>query len=231
MKSNIRSLSIFLPAYNESENISKSVNALIRAIPDSISFELIVVDDGSTDSTPQIVRNLIKNNDKIRLIRHRKNMGYGSAIATGLRASKKEWIFFADSDAQFDYRQIKKFINASNNYDMVIGYREKRADPFVRKLNSNIYNLCVKIIYRFWVKDVNCAFKLVKREVYENIKPIGSKGALVSAEIIIKAKRKKYNILELPVRHLPRKKGVQTGANIKVILRSFKEIIILRSYL
>ncbi len=231
MKSNIRSLSIFLPAYNESENISKSVNALIRAIPDSISFELIVVDDGSTDSTPQIVRNLIKNNDKIRLIRHRKNMGYGSAIATGLRASKKEWIFFADSDAQFDYRQIKKFINASNNYDMVIGYREKRADPFVRKLNSNIYNLCVKIIYRFWVKDVNCAFKLVKREVYENIKPIGSKGALVSAEIIIKAKRKKYNILELPVRHLPRKKGVQTGANIKVILRSFKEIIKLRSYL
>lgn len=231
MKSNIRSLSIFLPAYNESENISKSVNALIKSIPENIIYELIVVDDGSTDSTPQIVRNLIRNNDKIRLIRHRKNMGYGSAIATGLRASKKEWIFFADSDAQFDYRQIKKFINASNNYDMVIGYREKRADPFVRKLNSNIYNLCVKIIYRFWVKDVNCAFKLVKREVYENIKPIGSKGALVSAEIIIKAKRKKYNILELPVRHLPRKKGVQTGANIKVILRSFKEIIILRSYL
>ena len=231
MKSNIRSLSIFLPAYNESENISKSVNALIKSIPENIIYELIVVDDGSTDSTPQIVRNLIKNNDKIRLIRHRKNMGYGSAIATGLRASKKDWIFFADSDAQFDYRQIKKFINASNNYDMVIGYREKRADPFVRKLNSNIYNLCVKIIYRFWVKDVNCAFKLVKREVYENIKPIGSKGALVSAEIIIKAKREKYNILELPVRHLPRKKGVQTGANIKVILRSFKEIIKLRSYL
>lgn len=231
MKSNIRSLSIFLPAYNESENISKSVNALIKSIPENIIYELIVVDDGSTDSTPQIVRNLIRNNDKIRLIRHRKNMGYGSAIATGLRASKKEWIFFADSDAQFDYRQIKKFINASNNYDMVIGYREKRADPYVRKLNSNIYNLCVKIIYRFWVKDVNCAFKLVRREVYESIKPIGSKGALVSAEIIIKAKRKKYNILELPVRHLPRKKGVQTGANIKVILRSFKEIIKLRSYL
>jgi len=231
VKSNIRSLSIFLPAYNESENISKSVNALIKSIPENIIYELIVVDDGSTDSTPQIVRNLIRNNDKIRLIRHRKNMGYGSAIATGLRASKKEWIFFADSDAQFDYRQIKKFINASNNYDMVIGYREKRADPYVRKLNSNIYNLCVKIIYRFWVKDVNCAFKLVRREVYESIKPIGSKGALVSAEIIIKAKRKKYNILELPVRHLPRKKGVQTGANIKVILRSFKEIIKLRSYL
>lgn len=231
MKSNIRSLSIFLPAYNESENISKSVNALIKAIPSDISFELIVVDDGSIDSTPQIVRNLIKNNDKIRLIRHRKNMGYGSAIATGLRASKKDWIFFADSDGQFDYKQIKKFINSVNGYQMVIGYREKRADPYVRKLNSNIYNLCVKIIYRFRVKDVNCAFKLMKREVYENIKPIGSKGALVSAEIIIKAKRKKYNILELPVRHLPRKKGVQTGANIKVILRSFKEIIKLRSYL
>ncbi len=231
MKSNIRSLSIFLPAYNESENISKSVNALIKAIPNGISFELIVVDDGSTDSTPQIVRNLIKNNERIRLIRHRKNMGYGSAIATGLRASKKDWIFFADSDGQFDYKQIKKFINSVNGFQMVIGYREKRADPYVRKLNSNIYNLCVKIIYRFWVKDVNCAFKLMKREVYENIKPIGSKGALVSAEIIIKAKRKKYNILELPVRHLPRKKGVQTGANIKVILRSFKEIIKLRSYL
>ena len=94
MKSNIRSLSIFLPAYNESENISKSVNALIKSIPENIIYELIVVDDGSTDSTPQIVRNLIRNNDKIRLIRHRKNMGYGSAIATGLRASKKEWIFF-----------------------------------------------------------------------------------------------------------------------------------------
>lgn len=224
-------MSVFLPAYNESENISKSVNALIKAIPENISFELIVVDDGSTDDTPEIVRALGKTNDRIRLVRHRKNMGYGAAIATGLRASKKDWIFFADSDGQFDYKQIKKFINASNGYQMVIGYREKRADPFVRKLNSSIYNLCVKIIYRFWVRDVNCAFKLMKREVYQNIKPIGSKGALVSAEIIIKAKRKKYNILELPVRHLPRKKGSQTGANIKVILRSFKEIIKLRSYL
>ncbi len=231
MKSSIKSLSIFLPAYNEADNIGKTVRSLLVSVPARINFELIVVDDGSRDKTAEIVRGLSVKDSRIRLIRHRKNLGYGAAIATGFRACKNEWVFFADSDGQFDYSQIKKFIKSSEGYDLIIGYREKRADPFVRKLNSGIYNLCVKVLYRFWVKDVNCAFKLIKRDVYLNIRPLGSKGALVSAELIIKSKRKKYRILELPVKHLPRKKGVQTGANINVILRSFKEIIKLGSYL
>lgn len=231
MKSSIKSLSIFLPAYNEADNISKTVKTLLGSVPEDIIFELIVVDDGSTDKTAEIVRGLMSKEGKIRLIRHRKNLGYGAAIATGFRACKNDWIFFADSDGQFDYTQIKKFIKSAGKYDLVIGYRQKRADPFVRKLNSGIYNLCVKVIYRFWVKDVNCAFKLVKRDVYKDIRPLASRGALVSAELIIKSKRKKYRFLELPVTHKPRKRGVQTGANIRVILRSFKEIIRLRSYL
>lgn len=231
MKSSINSLSIFLPAYNEAENIKKTITVLLGVVGDIKDLELVVVDDGSSDSTPAIVRQMANADSRIRLVRHRKNMGYGGAIATGLRASKKDWIFFADSDGQFNYRQIKKFINSSEGYDMVIGYRSKRADPLVRIINSTIYNLAVKAIYRFRVRDVNCAFKLMSRDVYQGIKPIGSKGALVSAEILIKAKRKKYRILELPVKHLPRKKGVQTGANLGVIFRSFKEIIKLRNSL
>jgi len=231
VKSSINSLSIFLPAYNEADNIKKSIGALLGSVSGIGDVELIVVDDGSSDQTPEIVRQLASADKRIRLVRHRKNIGYGGAIATGLRASKKDWIFFADSDGQFNYRQITKFINSSKDYDMVIGYRLKRADPTLRIINSKIFNLAVKIIYRFWVKDVNCAFKLMRYEVYQNIKPIGSKGALVSAEILIKAKRKKYRILELPVKHLPRKKGVQTGANFGVIFRSFKEIIGLRNNL
>ncbi len=231
VKSSINSLSIFLPAYNEADNIKKSIDTLLSAVTDVDDLELIVVDDGSSDQTPEIVRQLASADNRIRLVRHRKNVGYGGAIATGLRASKKDWIFFADSDGQFNYKQITKFINSAKDYDMVIGYRLKRADPLLRIINSKIFNLAVKIIYRFWVKDVNCAFKLMRSEVYQNIKPIGSKGALVSAEILIKAKRKKYRILELPVKHLPRKKGVQTGANLGVIFRSFKEIIGLRNNL
>ena len=231
MKSSIASLSIFLPAYNESANIERSVRILLSSAQEIKDLELIVVDDGSNDSTPEIVRGMIKKDARIRLVRHRTNLGYGAAIATGLRAAKKDWIFFADSDGQFDYKQIKKFIHSSAQFDLVIGYREKRADPFIRLVNSKIYNLAVKIIYRFWVRDVNCAFKLIKRDAYNSIKPISSKGALVSAEILIKVKRKNLKILELPVTHKPRKQGVQTGANLNVILRSFREIIELRNNL
>ena len=224
-------MSIFLPAYNEAANIERSVKILLSSVVDIKNVELIVVDDGSSDTTPELVREMIKKDVRIRLVRHRTNLGYGAAIATGFRASKKDWIFFADSDGQFNYKQIKKFIHSSGQFDLVIGYREKRADPFIRLVNSKIYNLAVKIIYRFWVRDVNCAFKLMRSDAYNSIKPIASRGALVSAEILIKAKRKNLRILELPVVHKPRKKGVQTGANLKVILRSFREIIELRNNL
>ena len=231
MKSTIKSLSIFLPAYNEAANIERSVRILLSSVLEIKNVELIVVDDGSIDSTPEIVRRMIKKDSRIRLVRHRTNLGYGAAIATGLRAAKKDWIFFADSDGQFDYKQIKKFIRSSKDYDLVIGYRQKRADPLIRLINSKIYNLAVKIIYRFWVRDVNCAFKLIKRDAYNSIKPISSRGALVSAEILIKVKRKNLKILELPVTHKPRRQGVQTGADLNVILRSFREIIELRNNL
>lgn len=221
-----------MPAYNEEANIKKSVTVLYREVEKILNdFELIVVDDGSKDKTPQVVRDMAKTMPKLRIVRHRKNLGYGSAIKSGLRASKKNWIFFADSDGQFDYRQIKLFLSRAEGFDIVIGYREKRADPLIRLINSQIFNLSVKILYRFWVRDVNCAFKLLSADAYAKIAPLSSTGALISAEMLIKAKRAKMKILELPVKHLPRKKGVQTGANPAVIARSLREIIELRKYL
>jgi glycosyltransferase involved in cell wall biosynthesis len=229
--SDFLSLSVVLPAYNEAENIGQAIASAVMYLHDrQICYEIIVVNDGSTDATKAIVTDLAAKNPQIRLINHPRNLGYGSALRSGFDQAMYEYIFLTDSDGQFDISDLDQFLPYIHDAQgkilsrIVIGYRARRADVFVRSLNAWLYHLFIQSVLDIKAKDIDCAFKLFPRSVYQAIKPIKSNGALFSAEFLSKLQHLAIEpMIELPVQHFPRKFGTATGANIKVILKMFWE--------
>ncbi len=227
----VPSLSVVLPAYNEELNVPKTVKAVVGAVSGLVSnYEVIVVDDGSKDRTAEVTRELAKQYPAVRLVQHQVNRGYGGALASGFTAAKKELIFFTDADNQFDVTEIGKLLPFIGEYDMVIGYRAPRVDPFMRKLNAFAWGRLINLLFGYTARDVDCAFKLFKREVWDSIK-VSSGGATFSTELLVRARRRGYKIKEVPVKHLPRLAGNPTGARPHVILRAFRELIKFRQRL
>lgn len=228
----LKSISIFFPAYNEEGNIATTlIDARNAAKLVAKDYEIIVVNDGSHDRTVEVVAELQKHDHKIRLISHPRNLGYGAAVKTGLKACKMDWIFFTDSDGQFHYDELAKFVKESDKADLVIGYRRKRMDPFhrvfVAQVLLKVWNF---VLFGLTVKDVDCAYKLFKKEVRDAIK-LDTSSAITVTEFIVKAKSLGYKISQLPVHHYPRKFGAQTGGNWRVILKAARESFALRKKL
>jgi glycosyltransferase involved in cell wall biosynthesis len=218
------SISAVLPAHNEAENIRTTVENCVTYLENNVSdYEVVVVNDGSSDDTQYIVEGLASTNSKVVLVNHPVNTGYGSALRSGFEKASCEYIFFMDSDGQFDINDLDRLIPLLSAKDVVIGYREDRADSLVRSLNAWLYGLYIYLTFGLKVRDMDCAFKVFPTKAYQDIRPIISVGALFSAEFLIKLKRNGFTLREIPVRHFPRRFGTQSGASIKVILRMFKE--------
>ncbi len=218
------SLSVVLPAYNEEKNIRKTVLQAASYFENSVAdYEIIVVNDGSSDKTGDIVSGLAHDYPRVSLVNHPRNQGYGAALRSGFEKASLEYIFLMDSDGQFDIRELDNFFPFVESSVAVVGYRKKRADSFIRTFNAWLYHAYIWIIFGLNVKDIDCAFKIFPRVAYEKIKPVKSGGALFSAELLIKLIRSGVRIREIPVSHYPRLFGQQTGANLRVILRMFKE--------
>jgi glycosyltransferase involved in cell wall biosynthesis len=225
------SLSVFFPCYNEEKNVEKLVHDVNRFLPSIVTdYEIIVVDDGSIDKTAEIARELSQEDPHVRLIRHETNRGYGAALRTGFKNSMKEYIFFTDGDNQFDIKELSNMLPFAREFDIVVGYRIKRQDNFMRRVNAWSFNALIRILFGLEIKDLNCAFKLFRRDVIENIK-MESSGAFINAELIIGAMKKGYKIKEIGVSHHPRQWGSQTGANLRVIIKAFYELFKLRKKL
>lgn len=217
-------ISAVLPAHNEEGNIKKLTSKTTRILSEVCEdYEVIIVNDGSKDRTKEIAESLVKEDNHIRLLSHETNKGYGAALKTGFNNSRFEWIFFTDGDGQFDVTEIKELIKYNDKADLITGYRIKRQDPFIRKINAFAWGTFVKLLFGFKVKDVDCAFKLIKREIIDRAK-LESDGALISTELLAKATRMGYKIFEIGVHHYPRRAGTQTGAKLKVIIKAFIEL-------
>jgi glycosyltransferase involved in cell wall biosynthesis len=228
------SLSVFFPAYNEEKNIEymviKAREFLEKFVKD---YEIIVVDDGSTDDTGKIADMLAKKYKKVRVIHHKKNLGYGVALRTGFLSAKKEFVFYTDSDRQFSIYDLKKFFPYVEEFDLIIGYRKKRQDSFTRRLASKIYNFLVRLILDLNVKDCNCAFKLCRRSIFKKIKLNTTRSA--DAELLAKAKSYGFRIKQIPVTHYKRKFGKSEAVTYFDIIKpslafiSIKELFMIRS--
>ena len=218
-------LSVFLPFHNEEENIKPSVEAVlaaIRQIPGISGYEVIVVNDGSTDRTKEIAEEMIRNDSRLRLISHDSNRGYGAAVMSGFRAARFEYVFFTDGDLQFDVNELRKFLPWVPEYGAVIGYRAKRKDNLQRRLNTYLWNRLIRFVFGLKVRDIDCAFKLFKTASVAKL-PMISGGAMFSAELLIRLERAGLKFKEIPVTHLPRLNGISSGAKPHVIMKAFRE--------
>lgn len=219
-------ISLFFPAYNEEANVGGTIDKCIEVLePLGCDYEIIIVDDGSKDQTSEITKNYASKNPHVVLKRHEKNKGYGGALQTGFRSCRYGLLFFSDCDLQFDLGELTAFIERmkqDRSIDVIIGYRIKRADPFIRKLNAFGWKQWARLLFGLNVRDIDCAFKLFKKEVMDNIE-IESTGALISVEFLTKIKNMGYKIAQMGVHHYPRKEGTQTGAKVSVIIRAFYE--------
>jgi len=224
----VPSLSVFFPAFNEEAIIEKTVTDAVSACaPLTDDLEVLVVDDGSADQTSAIVQRMTIADPRVRLIRHERNRGYGAALRTGFAAARKELVFFSDADGQFDLRELPGLLALVAQAPVVVGFRIKRNDPPHRLFIAKTYKLIVRLVFGLQVRDIDCAFKLFRRDVFEGIL-LESNGAFISSELLIKLKRRGVPILERGVNHYPRTTGYSKGAGVGVILKTIKDILRLR---
>lgn len=230
MKPPIPSLSLVLPARDEAKNIAAVLARAFEVLPRlAKEFEVIVVDDGSRDATGSIATQF----DGVRVLHHAESRGYGAALRSGLRAARLEWVFFTDADLQFDLAELSALIVASDRGgrvtqpDVVAGYRVRRRDPWTRRALAWGWGRLVRLVYGLRVRDVDCAFKLFRRDVLDAIS-IESVGAFVNTEILVRAQAAGFRIQEVPVSHYPRTAGTASGAHPRVILRALHELLRMR---
>lgn len=220
----LNSLSFVIPANNEEENIRNLIIKSLKILPQLAHvFEIIVVDDGSTDNTFKIINAIKPEICILRIIRHNKNIGSGAAIWSGLSSSKYNYIFYTDADGQFDISDLKTLIPFAPDFDIILGYRMNRNDNIIRRVFGKLWNLTINTIFGLKVKDINCAFKLFNRKVISSIS-VKSQGAFTNTEILVKAKMYGYKWSEIGVSHYPRGYGKQSGGRLKVILKGFYEL-------
>ena len=223
----MQGISIILPAYNEEESLPITVERALDALPKiAPEFELIIVDDGSTDATRELAVALIRErHPRVRLAVHPANRGYGAALRTGFALARYDLVFYTDSDNQFDLGDLRHFLPLIGEYDLIVGFRVYRYDTVLRSILSWIYNRIVRILFRVRVRDVDCSFKLFRREVLEKI-VIESDDFFVDAELVAKARRWNFRLLEKGVRHYPRIAG-ETTVRPSHVIHTLKRIALM----
>jgi glycosyltransferase involved in cell wall biosynthesis len=225
------SLTIFFPCHNEEDNVERVTRQALdvgRRVADEL--EVIIVNDGSTDRTGEIADRLAAEIPEVRAVHNHPNLGYGGALQRGFREATKNWIFYTDGDGQFDLGEIPRVLPLLEQYDVVSCYRPDRKDSLIRKLNAFAWTALVNVLFRLGLKDIDCAYKFYPKPFIDRIE-MHSMGALIDTEMLAKARNLGLTIGQTGVHHYPRLAGEQSGANIRVILRAFKELFKLRRHI
>ena len=226
-------LTFFFPAFNEEENVAETVRRALDEIGPLVdgSIEVLIVDDGSTDRTPELADALAAGDPRVR-VHHQENRGYGGALRAGFEHARGRVIGFSDGDLQFDLREMSRLLSRLDDpgkkpVDAVIGYRIKRRDPPHRIFIAKTYNTIVSALFGLRVRDIDCAMKLFRREVFDGL-PLATDSPFLSAELLIKLRARGERIAQVGVNHYPRAAGTNTGASFRKILRTFRDIGVLR---
>ena len=223
----IPAISVFLPSHNEEGNVERVVRSYLAELPRvAEDFEIIVVDDGSRDRTGEIAERLAAEDSHVKVVRHPTNKGYGGAVISGIRAATKQYVLLCDGDGQFDPSDLERLTPFVPEYDVVAGHRVRRADPLMRRINGKAWTTLVRVLLGITISDIDCGFKLFKREKLDGM-DLRAHGAMISTELMARLAGRNAKVREVDVKHLPRLTGEQSGANLKVVARAFKELIAL----
>lgn len=230
IKKNLRkpSISAFFPCYNDAGTIASMVElATLTLKKISNDFEIIVVDDGSSDHSREILKELRLKNDHLKLIFHTRNKGYGGALISGFAHATKEYVFYTDGDFQYDVSELKLLIEKlSPKLDIVQGYKIKRHDPWYRIVIGDIYNFGVKLFFAIKIRDVDCDFRLIKRQVFDKVK-LAHHSGVITVEMVKKFQNAGFRFAEVPVSHFHRSYGRSQFFNFKRLLHVTMELVIL----
>lgn len=207
MDDGMRRVSCVLPAYNEDESLPLTVAEWAEAFERcTVDYEIIVVDDGSTDDTVKRLRELQARHERLRVITQGVNLGYGAAIVRGFAAAAFPLLFFTDSDGQYDPADFEGVLAHADEADVVVGYRMGRSDPAIRHVLSRGYNFLARHVVGVDLRDINCAFKLLHRDAFRRL-GLEATGFAINAELALCARLARMRVVELPVRHRPRHAG------------------------
>jgi glycosyltransferase involved in cell wall biosynthesis len=222
-------LTFFFPAFNEEENVEETVRRALSEVGPLVdgSIEVLIVDDGSTDRTPELADALAAADPRVR-VHHQPNRGYGGALRAGFAGASGELIGFSDGDLQFDLREMSRLLDrlsdpGASRVEGVIGYRIKRRDPPHRIFIAKTYNAIVSALFGLRVRDIDCAMKLFRREVFDGLR-LDTDSPFLSAELLIKLRARGDRFAQVGVNHYPRAAGTNTGASFRKILRTFRDI-------
>ena len=222
----IPAISIVMPAFNECESLPAAVDGAIAAAASlGLQAEVIVVDDGSIDTSGQVLRALSKAHEQVEAVTHPVNRGYGAALRSGFGASRSELVFYTDADNQFDLAELERILPLIESSDLVVGYRVGRSDPRLRLVAAWVYNRIADILFDTGVRDVDCSFKLIRRDALDRI-DLESDDFFIDTELIAKARRLGLRIREEPVRHFPRAAG-ETTVRPSHVLMTLRDIAVM----
>ena len=226
------SISVILPVYNEEGRLRQVIEDLANFLQNQVTFEryeIVVVDDGSKDNTSRVLREMDGRIPYLKIVTHGKNLGYGRTLMSGIKISQYPLVFFIDADGQFKIEGINGMCAYLDSYDIITGYRYKRKDVFYRVILGKFYSFLVFLLFGLRLKDINCGFKLFKREIL-NEESIRCKNGAFYTEVLLKAKNRGCRIKEVSVEHFPRLSGKATGASPKVIFNSIIDLIMLKYF-
>jgi glycosyltransferase involved in cell wall biosynthesis len=217
-------ISVFLLAHNEENSIERVVQGFKCELPKlTDDYEIIVVNDGSSDQTGPIAERMAAADSHIRVVHHAFNQGYGAAVISGINAASKAYVLLSDGDGQFDPADSALLAEKIKDYDVVAGCRVRRADPLMRRVNGRAWSILMQLLFGLRITDVDCGFKLFRREVLNSLE-LEAKGAMITTELMAKLAGRGSRITEVDVHHLPRLAGEQSGNNLRVVARAIKEL-------
>jgi len=218
-------LSVFFPAYYDEHNIDKVVRSAVAVLEDLRlkDYEITIIEDGSPDGTARVADELATQYPKVKVIHHATNKGYGATLREGFTTARLDYVFYSDGDNQFDLTELKKFVAMIPFADIIVGFRKRKQYSTYRKVTSLVYNYVLRWFFEVDYVDVDCAFKLFRRDLFDRI-TIESDDAFIDAEIMIKAYLLGYKSTEIGVKHLPRVDGISTAARPSVVLKTIRDI-------
>ena len=218
-------LSVFFPAYNDSGTIASLViNALHAARELTSDFEIIIVNDGSADSTARIADELARTYPEVRVVHHARNRGYGGALRSGFEAATRELVFYTDGDAQYDPKEMAVLWAAfGEGVDLVNGYKISRSDPLHRIVIGRIYHHTVRLLFGLKVRDVDCDFRLMRRSIFDAVR-LEKNSGVICLEMMKKVQDAGFRISEVPVHHYHRAYGKSQFFNFPRLVRTAVDV-------